>query len=225
MPELQQALLDLFNQECEFDNFIPLNNEAMFESLRNRINQFTHIFGEHNTGKTHLLKSWVNQANKLSNNAIYLTIDDLKAFSIYDIDLDTYKYIAIDNIDCADEETQDSIFKLFNLIKLNNFDNALLTSSKENLNHSNIREDLKTRIHSGVVFHLNNPSDDMLIDAATSYANKIGLRIDNAETKYLINHTNRNLGEIISLLHKISDYSITHKKNLSIPTIKQAISL
>ena len=61
---LKQALLDLFKQECEFDNFIQFNNQLAFTSLSTLTNQFTHLFGEHNVGKTHLLKAWVNLANR-----------------------------------------------------------------------------------------------------------------------------------------------------------------
>ena len=86
-----------------------------------------------------------------------------------------------------------------------------------------IRDDLKTRIHSGVVFQIRPLSDDMLMNALISYTNKIGLVINVSELGYLINHTNRNLGEIIDLLNKISHYAVTHKKNISIHTIKQAI--
>ena len=149
--------------------------------------------------------------------------DELTSFSIYDIDLDTYKFIAIDDIDNIDNDIQDALFKLFNRIKLTNGDTHLLTSSSSNLNQVSIRDDLKTRIHSGVVFQIRPLSDDMLMNALISYTNKIGLVINASELGYLINHTNRNLGEIIDLLNKISHYAVTHKKNISIHTIKQAI--
>lgn len=220
---LKQALLDLFKQECEFDNFIQFNNQLAFTSLSTLTNQFTHLFGEHNVGKTHLLKAWVNLANRKYNSAIYLMADELTSFSIYDIDLDTYKFIAIDDIDNIDNDIQDALFKLFNRIKLTNGDTHLLTSSSSNLNQVSIRDDLKTRIHSGVVFQIRPLSDDMLMNALISYTNKIGLVINASELGYLINHTNRNLGEVIDLLNKISHYAVTHKKNISIHTIKQAI--
>ena len=220
---LKQALLDLFKQECEFDNFIQFNNQLAFTSLSTLTNQFTHLFGEHSVGKTHLLKAWVNLANRKYNSAIYLMADELTSFSIYDIDLDTYKFIAIDDIDNIDNDIQDALFKLFNRIKLTNGDTHLLTSSSSNLNQVSIRDDLKTRIHSGVVFQIRPLSDDMLMNALISYTNKIGLVINASELGYLINHTNRNLGEIIDLLNKISHYAVTHKKNISIHTIKQAI--
>ncbi len=219
----QQVLLDLFEQECEFDNFICLSNELAFHSLVNYTNQYTHIFGAQHTGKTHLLKAWVNKANKLYNSAIYITAQDLSSFSIYDIDLNTYQYIAIDDIDYVDDSIQDSLFKLYNRIKLNNLSTALLTSSVHNLNQLDLREDLKTRLHWGVVFQLKTLSDDTLMQALINYAKKVGIIVDTAALNYLLKHTNRNLGEVINLLHRISLYSATYKKNLSIHTIKQVL--
>ena len=58
-----QQLLDLFNQNYDFNSFIASGNEITVANLQSFTNQFTHIYGEHLTGKTHLLKSWVKSCN------------------------------------------------------------------------------------------------------------------------------------------------------------------
>lgn len=215
-----QQLLDLFNQQYEFCSFITTANEIIVSNLQDFSNQFTHIYGDHNSGKTHLLKAWVNLANMRYNAGIYLTPDDLAQISIHDIDLSTYRFIAIDDIDLATNEQQIAIFDLFNQIKLNNHDNYLLTSSSINLNHADIRVDLKTRIYSGVVFALKTLNDNELITALKIYTKREGIKFGEHELQYLLTHCTRNLGELLQLINKISLFATANKKLITTTLIK-----
>lgn len=216
-----QQLLDLFNQHYDFNSFIASGNEITVANLQSFTNQFTHIYGEHLTGKTHLLKSWVNLASSRHQNAIYLDARELINEQLSGINLDELRFIAIDNIDTLDEDQQIELFDLFNHIKLNNRDNYLLTSSTINLNNSKIRIDLKTRIYSGLVFGLKNLNESELLSALTIYSNREGIKIGEAELKYLLHHYTRNLGKLIQLILKISNAALALKKTITIPLIKQ----
>lgn len=217
----KQALLDLFNREYEFSNYISCGNELVVGNLQNFSNQFTHIYGDSLTGKTHLLKSWVNLANHRYNAGLYLTGSDLSQIAIRDIDLDTYRFIAIDNIDRTNDIEQIAIFDLFNLIKLNNRDNYLLTSASLNLNHSNMRIDLKTRIYSGVVFALKTLGDTELLAALQIYIKREGIKLGDKELQYILTHHTRNLGEILRFINQISLDAIREKKPITTHFIHQ----
>ena len=216
-----QQLLDLFNQHYDFNSFIASGNEITVANLQSFTNQFTHIYGEHLTGKTHLLKSWVNLASGRRQNAIYLDALELSNEQLSSINLDEYRFIAVDNIDVLGEEQQIELFDLFNHIKLNSRDNYLLTSSTINLNNSKIRVDLKTRIYSGLVFGLKNLNESELLSALTIYSNREGIKIGEAELKYLLHHYTRNLGKLILLIQKVSNSALALKKAITIPLIKQ----
>lgn len=216
-----QQLLDLFNQNYDFNSFIASGNEITVANLQSFTNQFTHIYGEHLTGKTHLLKSWVNLAIARSQNAIYLDALELSSEQLNNINLDEYRFIAVDNIDALSEDQQIELFDLFNHIKLNNRDNYLLTSSTLNLNNAEIRIDLKTRIYSGLVFGLKNLNESELLNALIIYSNREGIKIGEAELKYLLHHYTRNLGKLIQLIQKVSNSALTLKKTITIPLIKQ----
>jgi DnaA family protein len=216
-----QQLLDLFNQHYDFNSFIASGNEITVANLQSFTNQFTHIYGEHLTGKTHLLKSWINLATSRRQNAIYLDALELSNEQLSRINLDEYRFIAVDNIDILNEEQQIELFDLFNHIKLNSRDNYLLTSSTINLNNSKIRADLKTRIYSGLVFGLKNLNESELLSALTIYSNREGIKIGEAELKYLLVHYTRNLGKLIQLIQKVSNSALALKKAITIPLIKQ----
>ena len=168
-----------------------------------------------------MLKSWVNLASSRHQNAIYLDARELINEQLSGINLDELRFIAIDNIDTLNEDQQIELFDLFNHIKLNNRDNYLLTSSTINLNNSKIRVDLKTRIYSGLVFGLKNLNESELLSALTIYSNREGIKIGEAELKYLLHHYTRNLGKLIQLIIKISNAALALKKTITIPLIKQ----
>ncbi len=217
-----QLLLDLFNREFEFTNFIASGNEICVANVQNFSSQYTHIFGVHLTGKTHLLKSWVNLANHKYGNAIYFCARSYLA-NLSDLNLDLYRFIACDNIDLLNEAQQIELFDLFNHIKLNNRDNFLLTSSTQTLHNSKIRQDLKTRLQSGLVFALKNLNDDELLNALNIFINREGIKVAESELKYLVHHYTRNLGQLINLINKVSNQALSTKKQITIPLIKSCL--
>lgn len=218
---LAQQLLDLFNREYEFSSFIGAGNEISVANLESFSSQYTHIYGEHLTGKTHLLKAWVNHANHTSKNAIYIDANELKQQFIAELNLEQFHFIAIDNIDRLNNERQIELFDLFNHIKLNNRNNHLLTSSTINLNFSTLRDDLKTRIHSGLIFALKQMNELELIDALNTYTIQEGIKFKRQELEYVLKHYTRNLGKLIQLINQLSKSALRQKKEITIPFIKQ----
>ena len=219
---MQAQLLDLFASTATFDNFIPLKNEQIIKLLKNLSSQFTHITGSTNSGKTHLLKAWVNLAHSSGRTAIYLDMYHLER-PIRDL-ASMFSFIAIDNIEHTNDEQQIELFDLFNSIKLNNRDNCLLTSSANNLNSIlTIREDLKTRLLSGVNLNLKVLDDQDLQQALNLFVNHEGIKLDTVEQNYLINHYTRNIGVLIQTIRKLADAAVMHKRHITIPFLKQIL--
>ena len=214
---MQTQLLDLFGNKHTFSNFIPMNNQKVVNLLCNYTSQFTHIIGATQSGKTHLLMAWVNSA---PSTAIF--IDNNIEINLREI-VNKYQYIAIDDIHHFDDNKQIELFDLFNQIKLNNLNNQLLTSSSTYLD-TKIREDLKTRILSGISFNLKALNDDELMDALSIFTKEEGISLDEIEKSYLINHYTRNIGILIKTIHTITNAAVAQKRNITIPFIKQVLN-
>ena len=218
---MQQQILDLFEFKPSFNNFIPISNEIICASLQSFSSQYTHLVGSTKTGKTHLLNAWVNLALDEYKSAIYINcIDTNSTMRIQEINLKNERFIAIDNVECLDNDGQIDVFNLFNHIKLNNLDNYLLTSSSEPLHTLNLRDDLTTRLLSGINFQLKHLTDDELITALGIYVKKEGINFSQNELNYLITHHERNIGKLIKIINKIANHALTHKKNISTTLIK-----
>ena len=190
------------------------------QSLQNLSHQFTHIVGINYSGKTHLLKAWANQ----HTNSIFIDASehDIK-LNLRDL-AQQYHYIAIDNVDRLTTGAQIQLFDLFNTIKLNNRNNYLLTSSSSSLDLlKNMRDDLKTRLQSGVIINLKSLNDNDLIAAMILFTDQEGITIGEIEYNYLITHYTRNIGMLIQALRKLAETSLLAKRNITIPFIKEIL--
>lgn len=222
---MQAQLLDLFTKSSTFENFIPLKNEASFTALKDFSHQFTHLTGGHLSGKTHLLQAWVRLAQSHNKNAIYIEASSDDSVNFRDIS-NKFDYVAIDNIERLNGLQQILLFDLFNAIKLNNLEVFLLTSSKNSLDKiTTLRDDLKTRLMSGLTIDLKALNDDEIKDAINIYINQQGIKLGLLEINFLINHCRRNIGLLITTIHKIADHAVLENRNITIPFIKTIINI
>jgi DnaA regulatory inactivator Hda len=222
---MEQQLLDLFDTNPTFENYITLGNEFVYNALTEQKHQYIHIIGNTLQGKTHLLKAWTHRMLSVTDKkAIYVDAksvcsdDELRSLS------HDYQFIAIDNIDMLANNNQIAMFDLFNSIKLNNLNNMLITSSNSSLEHNTeLRDDLKTRILSGLTLHLKAPNDEDLLRILQSYITLDGINIAEPELIYLINHYTRNIGILINVIRKIVNTALLENRHITIPLIKQVI--
>lgn len=219
---MQVQLLNLFEEEISFGNFIGLKNEELITLLKDSNIGFIHLVGAPLSGKTHLLKAWVNYA--LNNNYTSVYFND-QNFNIADIKsvVSEFNYIAIDNIDQLTILQQENLFDLFNEIKLNDLPNRLLTSSTLGFEEFPLRVDLKTRLLSGINLTIKALNDQELIEAVLIYANQFGIKIGILELEYLINHYQRNIGSLINSLNLLSEAALKRRRHITIPLIKDVL--
>lgn len=222
---MEAQLLDLFSTAATFDNFIPLKNEASYNALKNFSNQFTHLTGGSLSGKTHLLQAWVRLAQADNKKAIYLESATDDSVNFRDIN-SKFSFIAIDNIEHLNGIQQILLFDLFNSIKLGNTEVFLLTSSKDSLDRmKTLREDLKTRLISGLNLHLNALNDNEIRLALHLYTKSQGIKFGENEITFLINHCQRNVGLLINIIHKVAESAVLTNRNITIPLIKSILQI
>ncbi len=220
---MDTQLLNLFIERYTFENYIKIRNETVVAILQDVNAQFIHLTAIRYLGKTHLLNAWINNAHKQHKSAIYININNPTHQNLQQL-TDKFSYIAIDNIDNADFNTQEQLFNLFNRIKLNNLHNKLLTSSTVTLDKLyNYRHDLITRLLSGINLNIKALTDDELLEAINLYLLSEGIKIELHVQKYLINHLPRNIGRILQLINQASHKALLEKRTITTQLIKELI--
>lgn len=221
---MEIQLLELFNPQPLFSNFVELKNELVVHSLSTFSRQFTHIIGTNNSGKTHLLKSWVHLAKSNNFSATYIDMRVAKS-TISPQRLLQYNYLAIDNIDNLTAKQELSIFDLYNKIKQNSLPNLLLTSSALALEQLNLRQDLVTRLKAELNLNLKTLDDNEILRALAQIATVEGIGISSDGLKFLLTHHDRNIGQLIIALRNIADAAVLEERKITIPLIKKTLGL
>ena len=115
------------------------------------------------------------------------------------------------------------IFNLYN--ELNEADKSkIIFLSDKSLNSIEFNlKDLQSRISSisAMTFaELNDEEKRILMELIF---NKRGISIDNSVLSYALERSSRNLENIINLVQKIDEYSLSKKRNITVPLLKEIL--
>lgn len=185
----------------------PCNEEAVtwIDAYPGWAHSFLLLIGEEGSGKTHL-------ATVFSKN-IYLAKD----LTLNNIPVLPEKFVVEDIDENADE---DILFHLFNYV-LQNGRTALLTAKALPLFK---KADLKTRISTVPIVKIHAPDDMLMMSLLYKGFKERQVEIEGDVLEYLLKHLDRSFKAIQDLIEKADRLSLSQKKALTIPLIKQALS-
>ncbi|MDO4641549.1 MAG: DnaA regulatory inactivator Hda [Neisseria sp.] len=216
---MNQLIFDFASHEYPgFDEFLGVANSELVHVLKEQENQFLYVWGSEGSGKSHLLRAWADKAARSGARALY--IDARKqplTQTAYEAD-----YLAVDQIECLDAEEQSLLFAIFNQYR-NSKQGSLLLSADVKPQHLCIREDLRTRMAYCLVYEVKPLSDEEKISALTSIARTRRIPVDSAVFHYLLLHWKRDLGSLMNMLDALDHYSLTMKKRITVPLLRQLL--
>ena len=131
----------------------------------------------------------------------------------------------MDRLDLApnDSKWEIGIFNLYN--ELNEADKSkIIFLSDKSLNSIEFNlKDLQSRISSISAMSFAELDDDEKRILMELIFNKRGISIDNSVLSYALERSSRNLENIISLVQKIDEYSLSKKRNITVPLLKEIL--
>ena len=198
----QLAIVDYFvgNSNFESYNILIKNN--------NSINNFF-LYGPNKSGKTHLGLIWKNKFNALN---YHNNLDEI---------INTKKNVLIDDI--FNNINEENIFHLINHCNLNKL--KLLVTSHIYLNEYIFRfEDLSSRLKTFINIQIDLPDDELLMNLMIKLFNDKQIIIKNPEIfNYILRRVQRSYEKIFLFIEKIDKLSMTKKRQLTIPLIRELI--
>ena len=215
----------LFNSEDQsektFKNFFAAENSNVLSALgtflsnRDEFGCF-YIYGVSGCGKTHLLKSAVNEFKQQS---AYLDI----ATQVHTLrELSNNRSIgllAVDNMEniCAYEADMMLIFET-----LRQRDAKIIVASKYAPKALPLSlRDLSSRFSSGQVFELKMLADKDKVKALELRASLRGFVLSNDVISYVINRYPRDFNTLFELLDKLDNASLQNQRKITVPFIKK----
>ena len=218
MSELNQLLLN-FNHKQNFnynDFYVSSSNYYPFkliETWPNWEKNIVNIYGEKNSGKSHLIGIFKQKNNAKIINDNYFVNNDIKT-------LKAYENIILDNFqNQIDEKT------LYSLINLVDQDNKylIITSRKPIISFNFELNDLISRINNLLLAEIKNPDDDLIFALIVKNFSDKQIKIEKKLIEFIVKRIDRSYRKISEFIYKIDEISLKRKKPIDLKTIKELI--
>ena len=99
----------------------------------------------------------------------------------------------------------------------------MLTAATQAPLHLCLREDLRTRLGSGLIYRVQTLSDAEKIEALTTQAGARGLRLPTEALAYLLAHAPRDMRSLAALLAALDRYSLEQKRPITMPLLRDVL--
>ena len=178
-----------------------------------------------NLGKSHLLQSVCNYYNEIGKSSFYLPIKTALDYepsvldSIHEIDL-----ICIDDIDflAKNDNWERAIFNLINQCQQST--SRIIFSLSVSIDRAGFNlPDLISRLNKLLKYNVANLENEDIEGAISLIIEHNSINIGDKEINYILNHAKRDIAYLKQILFKLDEYSLSTKKKITIPLIKEII--
>ncbi len=166
------------------------------------------VYGEAGCGKSHLL---------MASGFVYVDATVNPSLS----GVAESVHLAVDNVDALDADGQIALFALFNQIKSGG--GRLLTSASQPPAHLPLREDLRTRLGSGLIDRLEALTDAEKAAAVATLARERALKLSPEVIAYLIRHVARDMRTLAMLVVALDQYTLEQKRPVTLPLLREML--
>lgn len=128
-----------------------------------------------------------------------------------------------DDVHLLDETAQITLFDTFNHIKADG--GMLVTAGRYAPSQLGIRDDLATRLAWGLVYQLHPLRDEYKVEALRAHAKARGIKLPDEVITYCLRNLRRDLATLMSVLEALDQWSLTIKKPITVPMLKQILQL
>lgn len=213
---MRQLLLDLLPANPpSLDNFVPGGNAEALTGftawLAGTSSQFSVcLWGEAGAGKTHLLLASGFQLIDARNNPGLDNAPDQGE-------------LAVDHVDHLNADGQIALFNCFNRLKAAG--GRLLTAAPQPPHHLDLREDLRTRLGSGLIFRLAPLSDAEKSAALAAQARERAMKLPPEGLDYLLRHAPRDMRSLSALIVALDRYTLEQKRAITLPLLREVLQI
>ena len=228
-----QIALNLnIHDDATFDNFFILKkNQPLLTNLhtmaKGRGEHFIYFWGNHASGKTHLLQACCHTSNQLKLKTFYLSLKNLKNLRPAVLDyLESMHLICIDDIDsiAAQPAWEKAFLHFFN--RVHDAGKRLIIAGNKAPNTLGIElPDLVSRLSWGIVFQLYELTDEEKIHALILRFKARGLLLSEKVANFLFYRCQRDMKTLFSMLEKLDQASFQAQHKLTIPFVKSVLGL
>jgi DnaA family protein len=203
-----------------FDSFVPGPNAPAVAHLRGLLQQAApvYLWGPSGAGKTHLLHALTGQVQQQGGRASWFSAAEPVPWQFMEGDT----LIVLDDCDRFDEAQQQAAFALF--VEATTHGIPVAAAGHVPPVDLPLREDLRSRLGWGHVFALAALSEPEARAALRREADRRGLFLSDDVMDYLLTRFARDLKHLMSVLDRLDEFALVHKRAITVPLLKQMLA-
>ena len=212
---MRQLILDLLPETPPtLDNFVAGGNVeavAVFTGwlAGTRAETSFCLWGDAGSGSSHLLlASGFAYADAALDPALSRVTD--------------VRQLAVDHVAELNDAGQIALFNHFNRLKMAG--GQLLTAAGQPPAHLALREDLRTRLGSGLIYRLHPLSDAEKASALAAQARERALKLSPESIDYLMRHAPRDMRTLSAFIGALDRYTLEHKRAVTLPLLRELLN-
>ena len=215
------------DDDARFENFFvsELNQALLSVLTTDKEEPFLYIWGNASSGLSHLLQASCNQATAEGRLAIYVPLAERAQFAPEILEgAESLSLVCIDDIEsmAGDEEWEAALFTAFNVMRQSG--TQLIVAGHMAAQQLDIQlPDLHSRLQSGLLFQLNELSDEDKLSALQLRAKQRGLDLPAAVGEFIILRAERNFSTLMHILDELDHSSLQQQRKLTVPLVKSTL--
>lgn len=128
-----------------------------------------------------------------------------------------------DNVHLLNNDAQVDLFNTYNQLKESG--GTLITAGLHAPTQMGLRGDLATRLAWGLVYQIHPLNDAEKALALQNHAAERGIRLPTEVVDYCLRYLRRDLSTLIATLDALDEWSLTTKKPVTVPMLRQLLQL
>lgn len=218
-----------FTQRASLSNFIVAGNEELAASLSDWLQQgHTEIFylwGTGGSGRTHLLSAACDFADSSHRSWAYLSLADRATLAPEVLEgLEQRRLLCLDDIDAVAgaPRWEEALFHLYNRVR-DLGHQLMVAASAGPLQVEFSLADLRSRLSSGLCYHLQPLGDDGKLLLLQRQAAERGLALSSEAAAYLLSRCPRDTDALTRLMDRLDTASLAEQRRLTIPFLRSKL--
>ncbi len=226
---VQQLTLNIqLNERIRFANFVVGDNAEVLSTLQSlwQADEFCYyVWGELGVGRTHLLQASCHEADQSGKTLFYIPLAAAETLSPMILQgIDAFDLVVWDDVDAiaGNAEWEEALFHAYNLLQAVGRKLLVSANCSAMLNPIHLL-DLRTRLASGVSYHLKPLSDKQKLIALQQRAHEHGMMLTDQVGRYLLSHYSREMSALFEMLAQLEAATLQAKRKLTIPLVKETL--
>jgi DnaA-homolog protein len=215
---VRQLVLELGTTPApSLETFYPGHNGVVLAALRDALagsECIVFLWGGAGAGKTHLLRAFVAAARNAGRRAAYVEASRMEVPP-------SLEALAVDDVEKLDAPGQLAVFDAYNLLR--SCGGVFLAAGTKPPADLQLREDLRSRVGSGVVLQVQPLSDVEKRAALTELALRRGLPLAQDIVNFLLTRYPRDMSTQVAVIDALDRYSLQEKRAVSLPLLREAL--